>query len=376
MKKIFICGGYVRDRLLGRVAKDIDYVVVGATPEEMLADGFVQVGADFPVFLHPETREEYALARRERKVAAGYHGFETEFDVSVTLKEDLSRRDLTINAMAMDDEGNIIDPFNGYPDLSAGILRHTTTAFAEDPLRVLRVARFVARYKGFKIADETMELMKDIVDAKELEHLSKERIYLEFIKAMSEADPFRFIACLKHSGALKVVFPELYEAIMSHSVRAIIPVINTLTDLESPTQRMAYLLMLAVRKEAIDEISERMKIPNEVKQLAKDAFEFRTACGSSSARSIVELFDVIKGSYSGGRLWEAQAMFEIIHPNLAIEPSVMLRLHFEYLSVSFESLTEDQRSTLKGKAIGEAIKAERINRITDYMRKNDMQFFF
>src|ERR1700716_1563227 len=160
--KIYAVGGAVRDELLGLPVKDRDYVVVGATPDEMLELGYQQVGKDFPVFLHPETHEEYALARTERKTARGYHGFEFDAAPDVTLEQDLARRDLTINAIARDDDGTLIDPFNGAEDLSAGILRHVSAAFAEDPVRILRVARFAARF-GFAVAPETMHLMHAMV---------------------------------------------------------------------------------------------------------------------------------------------------------------------------------------------------------------------
>ena len=179
----FLVGGAVRDELLGRPVKDRDWVVVGSTPDEMIDAGFEQVGADFPVFLHPETKEEFALARQEEKTGPGYHGFETRFDPSVTLEDDLVRRDLTINAMARDADGNLIDPHHGIADLRAGILRHVSDAFAEDPLRVLRVARFAARY-NFDVAPETMELMKKLVASGELDHLTPERVWAELEKAV------------------------------------------------------------------------------------------------------------------------------------------------------------------------------------------------
>ena len=173
-------GGAVRDTLLGYPHRETDRVVVGSTPEEMIAQGFTQVGRDFPVFLHPESKEEYALARTERKSGPGYHGFVVHADPSVTLEEDLERRDLTINAMAMDEDGVVTDPFGGQADLDAKILRHVSPHFVEDPLRVLRVARFAARYNhlGFTVAEETLSLMAEIVAANELPHLSTERVWL------------------------------------------------------------------------------------------------------------------------------------------------------------------------------------------------------
>lgn len=186
--KVYKVGGFVRDTLLGLDPKDIDYVVVGSSPEEMLSKGFAPVGEDFPVFLHPETKDEYALARTERKVGHGYHGFETYFSSDVTLEEDLMRRDLTVNSMAMDDDGNVIDPFNGQEDLKNRILRHTSVAFKEDPVRALRIARFKARY-DFEVADDTIELIKEMKANGEFQHLKSERVLEELKKGMKENDP-------------------------------------------------------------------------------------------------------------------------------------------------------------------------------------------
>ena len=209
--KIYLVGGCVRDKLLGIEPKDLDYVVVGGNPEYFLSKNYQQVGADFPVFLHPETKDEYALARKERKVGDGYHGFECQYDESVSLEEDLMRRDLTINSMAMDDSNHIIDPFMGKRDLVDKKLRHVSNHFREDPLRVLRVARFLARYKklGFSIHPNTMDLMKEMTDAGELNHLTPERIKLETDKALLEHNPEEYFYALKECGALKIVFPEI-----------------------------------------------------------------------------------------------------------------------------------------------------------------------
>lgn len=198
-----LVGGAVRDHLLGIQSKDRDYVVVGSSPEEMIANGFMQVGASFPVFLHPVTGDEYALARTERKTGVGYHGFSTTYDSSVTLEDDLARRDLTINSMAMTDNLQIIDPFNGIKDLENGVLRHTSEAFADDPLRVLRLARFAARYH-FSVADETMELSRKLVDSGELDALPRERIWTELYKGFTEKAPSRMLKVLQDAHAMKV----------------------------------------------------------------------------------------------------------------------------------------------------------------------------
>jgi tRNA nucleotidyltransferase (CCA-adding enzyme) len=209
--KVYLVGGAVRDRLLGIPVRDRDYVVVGAKPEELLRLGYKPVGKDFPVFLHPQTSEEYALARTERKTGRGYHAFAFDTDSSVTLEEDLRRRDLTINAMAEDEDAGLIDPFGGENDLRDRILRHVSPAFAEDPVRVLRVARFAARYasRGFRIADETMTLMKEMVGSGEVEHLVPERVWAETQKALAESKPSAFVRTLRDCGALAVQFPEI-----------------------------------------------------------------------------------------------------------------------------------------------------------------------
>jgi tRNA nucleotidyltransferase (CCA-adding enzyme) len=209
--KAYLVGGAVRDKRLGLPVKDRDYVVVGATPAEMVAKGFRPVGADFPVFLHPETKEEYALARTERKSGHGYKGFTVYSTPDVTLEDDLRRRDLTINAMAEDENGALIDPFGGANDLSDGVLRHVSPAFAEDPVRILRVARFAARYAkwGFHVAHGTNALMKKMVENGEVDHLVPERVWAECEGALGEPAPSRFFVVLRGCGALARIFPEI-----------------------------------------------------------------------------------------------------------------------------------------------------------------------
>lgn len=209
--RTYLVGGAVRDRLLGLPVKDRDWVVTGATPAELLQQGFKTVGSDFPVFLHPHTGEEYALARTERKTAKGYHGFHFHAAPEVTLEADLARRDLTINAMAQDDAGNLIDPYGGQADLQQRLLRHVSAAFAEDPVRILRVARFAARFAplGFQVAADTQQLMREMVAAGEVDALVPERVWQETVKALAEPAPERFFEVLRECGALRVLFPEL-----------------------------------------------------------------------------------------------------------------------------------------------------------------------
>ena len=216
---VFVVGGAVRDALMGQRVNDRDWVVVGSTPEAMTAQGFVPVGKDFPVFLHPQTREEYALARTERKTARGYKGFAVQAAPDVTLEEDLARRDLTVNAMAVPEAlahqapttwtGQIVDPYGGQRDLQSKVLRHVTEAFAEDPVRILRLARFAARFADFSVAGDTMALMRQMVEDGEVDHLVPERVWQELAKGLMAPKPSRMFAVLRECGALKVLLPEL-----------------------------------------------------------------------------------------------------------------------------------------------------------------------
>ena len=216
---VFVVGGAVRDALMGLSVSDRDWVVVGSTPETMTAQGYAPVGKDFPVFLHPQTREEYALARTERKTARGYKGFAVQAAPDVTLEEDLARRDLTVNAMAVPEAlahephsawtGHIIDPYGGQRDLQAKVLRHVTGAFAEDPVRILRLARFAARFADFSVAEETMALMRQMVEDGEVDHLVPERVWQELARGLMSSQPSRMFEVLRACGALKVLLPEL-----------------------------------------------------------------------------------------------------------------------------------------------------------------------
>ena len=271
-------GGAVRDTLLDYPHHETDWVVVGSTPEEMRSAGFKQVGRDFPVFLHPDTKEEFALARTERKSGPGYHGFEVHADPSVTLEEDLMRRDLTINAMAMDESGAIIDPYGGQADLDAKILRHVSPHFVEDPLRVLRVGRFAARYHhlGFTVAEETLSLMSEIVAADELPHLSSERIWVETEKALSEQHPEVYCQVLSDCGALAALLPEL----------AISQGISALGRAAPHTQRAdcRWAALLADLPEIrAQEASERLKAPSAYSLLAT-----RVSGGRSSVKTALK----------------------------------------------------------------------------------------
>ena len=356
--KIFRCGGCVRDILLGLEPKDIDYVVIGATPEEMIAQGFTQVGADFPVFLHPETKEEYALARKERKVGVGYHGFETVFDTSVTLEEDLYRRDLTINSMAQDIEtGEIIDPYNGRKDLADKRLRHTSEAFSEDPLRALRVARFAARY-GFFIAEETIKLMDKIAQSGELQSISKERVWIEFEKALSEKKPIMFFHYMHgdcHS-LMEQVFPELVYANFEEDVFKLVT---------NAHQRMAYLLMVIKDDDNdIFEISRRMRIPTEIAQLASNAIKLEKFIEQPiTAEKTVEIFDAFRVHNNISLFAEVITFLTNVKPSTSDFWGIIMKMMIGYREVTFIP------PHLKGREIGEYLKSERVNRIREILQE-------
>jgi tRNA nucleotidyltransferase (CCA-adding enzyme) len=266
--KIYTVGGAVRDELLGVPVQDRDHVVVGATPEEMLKLGYKPIGKDFPVFLHPESKEEYALARTERKTGRGYHGFAFHAAPDVTLEQDLGRRDLTINALAKDEQGRIIDPFNGARDLEAGVLRHVSPAFAEDPVRVLRVARFAARF-AFAIAPETLDLMRKMAENGEVDALVPERVWQELARGLMEREPSRLFEVLHECAALPRILPEmalLYEepAAAAESMR--------LLDLAAGEGRKLEVRIAVLARScdplAIESLAERIKLPAAGRDLA------------------------------------------------------------------------------------------------------------
>lgn len=269
--EIYLVGGAVRDQLLSFPVYDKDWVVVGATPQQMLDQGFRPVGKDFPVFIHPETGDEYALARTERKSGKGYTGFQYYASPEVTLEQDLIRRDLTINAMAQDNNGLIIDPYHGQQDLQQRLLRHVSPAFAEDPLRVLRVARFAARYAhlDFTIAEPTLELMRQLSASDELQHLTAERVWQEFQRALGEPAPDVFIITLHRCGALETLFPELDQlAADSDSLQLL------RAELAAPS-RFAILMSRAVMHHPVAEqqtiirtFCEHQRTPNLFRDLA------------------------------------------------------------------------------------------------------------
>lgn len=263
--KMYLVGGAVRDQLLGKPVLEKDWVVVGGTAGEMLKLGFQQVGKEFPVFLHPKTKEEYALARTERKIGRGYTGFEFHADPNVTLEEDLKRRDLTINAMAQMEDGTLIDPYQGALDLKNRLLRHVSDAFAEDPVRILRVARFAARF-GFEVADKTMDLMRFMVNSGEIDALVPERVWKELERALSQPYPEKFFEVLRECGALAVLFP----GITSDGLMAL-----KKATLLSPKASVRFAgLVHDFTEDGINQFCERFRLPREYRELALVVFKY------------------------------------------------------------------------------------------------------
>ena len=403
---IYLVGGAVRDALLGYPFTERDWVVVGATPDDLLQQGYTQVGRDFPVFLHPETKEEYALARTERKQGHGYHGFTVHADRGVTLEEDLQRRDLTINAMARRDDGSLVDPFNGQKDLEQRILRHVSPAFVEDPLRVLRVARFAARYAhlGFTVAPETLALMGEIVAQGELEHLSIERVWVETERALREANPEAFVQVLRDCGALQALMPEV-EALFGVPQRAEHhPEVDTGAHLLLVLAQAARLCREHDRLESrivfaalthdlgkgitpenilpshrghehaglplVEALCRRLRVPNEHRQLALAVCEHHLNCHRSRELrpgTLLRLLD------STGALRDEDRFEAFL---LACEADARGRLGYndlpypqgDYLRAARRiaagvRAADVQREGLQGPAIGEALREERIRRL-------------
>lgn len=292
--KVYAVGGAVRDELLGLPVKDRDYVVVGATPDEMAALGYRPVGRDFPVFLHPETHEEHALARTERKTARGYRGFEFRAAPDVTLEQDLGRRDLTINAIAKDAAGNIIDPFDGAGDLKRGVLRHVSPAFAEDPVRILRVARFAARF-GFEIAPETFALMRRMASEGEADALVPERVWQELARGMMEAKPSRMLEVLRDCGALARVAPEL-DALFgdADSASGALAALDAAAAAGNPLEIRFAALARHLDPLAVEAVCGRLKAPAACRNLALLAARHANTIADAAdldAAGFLELFD-------------------------------------------------------------------------------------
>lgn len=363
---IYKVGGAVRDRLLGRPVSDIDWLVVGATVEEMHAKGFRPVGADFPVFLHPKTGEEYALARTERKSGRGYGGFTFHASPDVTLEEDLIRRDLTINAMAEDEMGTVYDPYHGQDDLDQRLLRHVSPAFAEDPLRVLRVARFAARYAplGFRVADETLELMRQISASGELQALTAERCWKEIERALMEAQPQVFFQVLHACGALRELLPEFDD-----TPKALAALEQAAMHEQTLQVRWACLLQ-SLTPAAIKAVNQRLKAPRECQELALltgECMKLGNQAQELPATALLELlqkFDVYRRPQRFEDFLIACEMTALGEGKAGYPQADYLRgAAAAARAVDVKPLV---LTGLTGQALGEALKGERLKALEAY----------
>lgn len=398
--QVYMVGGAVRDKLLKRAYTDKDFVVVGATPEQMLQAGFIQVGDDFPVFLHPKTKEEYALARTERKSGKGYKGFEVYASPEVTIEEDLLRRDLTINAMAievkglMDDTpitGEVVDPYNGQQDIKDKVLRHVSEAFSEDPLRVLRIARFYGRFydpkleqdkneHNFIVAPETIALIGQINDSDELKHLTAERVWQETSRALLQNSPQAYIDCLMKVGSLPYVMPNLAEALNNTSTKDLVFGALQIAAQQNfnLAQRWA-ILMLAFTTEPMDQLesstnlegcqswlaeakalAQLLKVPKKIAQFAQayiTCYPYLTHYAQLTAEDIAKLITITKADKSELEL------SELLQVHKVVELSYQ-QLQFSKYIQAFKAITiNDVDEGLKGSAIGEAIHQARVEAI-------------
>lgn len=404
--EIYLVGGAVRDKLLGLPVKERDWVVIGETPESMVKQGFRPVGKDFPVFLHPKTHEEYALARTERKTAPGYKGFTVHAAPDVSLEQDLIRRDLTINAMAMTQEGRLIDPYGGQFDLEQRIFRHISPAFAEDPVRILRVARFAARYGhlGFMLAEDTLVLMRSMAAAGEVDHLVPERIWAELFKALNEKSPSAFFYTLKDCAALDKIFPEInclfgvpqpekHHPEIDTGIHAMLCLEQAALLSSTPEVRFAALvhdLGKGVSPKSnwphhyghetqglpiLEQMCERLRVPNSFKALAKQVMQYHTHCHRAfelRASTINDMLAALGAYKSPNKLPEFL---------LACEADAKGRTGFENshypqaellsgaakaaASVDTSSIINGQ---LQGSKIGEAIRSLRIKAIVEFIK--------
>jgi tRNA nucleotidyltransferase (CCA-adding enzyme) len=405
--EIYLVGGAVRDQLLGLTVKERDWVVIGETPESMVKQGFRPVGKDFPVFLHPQSREEYALARTERKTAPGYKGFAVHASPDVSLEQDLIRRDLTINAMAMTPQGQLIDPYGGQPDLEQRIFRHISPAFAEDPVRILRVARFAARYAelGFTLAEETRVLMQLMVTAGEVDHLVPERVWAELFKALNEKSPSAFFYTLKQCAALDKIFPEISRLFGVPQPEKYHPEIDTGIHAMLCLEQAALLSSNAeVRFAALvhdlgkgvspkehwpshhghesqglpilETMCTRLRVPNSFKALAMQVMQYHTHCHRAFELRASTLTDMLTalGAYK-----PSNKLAEFL---LACEADAKGRTGFEQTPYPQAKLLSDAaraaasvdtsailNSELKGAQIGEAIRRLRIKAVSELINR-------
>jgi|SRR5271157_644044 len=361
--KTYLVGGAVRDQMMGNPVSDMDYVIVGATHEDMIAAGYERVGADFPVYLHPTSKNEYALARTERKSGKGYLGFEVDFKPTITLKQDLERRDLTINSIALSEDGDIFDPFGGVRDIHNKVLRHTSEAFAEDPLRVIRLARFYARFDAFTIAPETVQLAIQLVDSGELEHLSRERFWSEMEKTFKQTKRLdRFFAVLDIFGVMdkvsffKDVFGSPWCLQQSHvipSIAAQIPLYSLSEDI-----RLGTLVALIAN---VNAKQESQVIPTRVKKLTQNMRAVRAMHSDRNAEKILGLLKSNRAFNEGGSINDTiMAMYiaEQVGEKLPLT-AAKLQIALNYAA----AITGVNYQHLSGPEVGKAIDAARLDAI-------------
>jgi tRNA nucleotidyltransferase (CCA-adding enzyme) len=374
--QVYLVGGAVRDRLLNLPVRERDWVVVGARPEDLLAQGFIAVGREFPVFLHPQTHEEYALARLERKTAPGYRGFITEFSPDVSLQEDLARRDLTINAMAQDAEGTIIDPYQGRADLQAQRLRHVSPAFVEDPVRILRVARFAARFAtlGFSVAPETLILMRSMVAAGEVQALVAERIWQETDRALITARPDVYFQVLQDCDALSVIFPEVKalhdgsKKLYQDTLRAL----RTAAGLNySAAIRFAVLTRHFAQGDAIEQMTARLKVPNEYRDLAVLTLEHHGTISEALNLDPATILKLLERCDAFRRKERFENLLRICGVYLR-KQNALVYLRAALIAAAEVALSEPERQGLQGEAIRLALHNKRLNRLTEFRESHEL----
>lgn len=349
---------------MGRAITERDWVVVGATPQVMLDLGFRPVGKDFPVFLHPQTQEEYALARAERKIAPGYTGFQIFATPDISLEEDLKRRDLTINAMAQAEDGSIVDPYHGQQDLQAGILRHVSLAFIEDPVRILRVARFAARFGNFTIHPSTLALMQEMVRQGEINALVVERVWQEWKKALTESYPQRFLEVLANCGALEILFPEFSACSQCNAKLA------KAAQITSDGKMRFVVLLQALARSQIVTLGQRYRIPNEYNELALlvatyyPTFQQVLSIQAAEIIPLLESLNAFKHNSKFSQFLEACLIIEQQSPAALQKAQYLQEAQILANSVPVAPLLE---KGLQGKEIGQALREERIKKLEDIL---------
>lgn len=356
--QVYLVGGAVRDKLLGLPVHEQDWLVVGATPTQLLDLGYQQVGKDFPVFLHPETKDEYALARTERKTAPGYSGFSFNASPDVTIEEDLQRRDLTINAIAEAHNGQLIDPYNGQADIANKVLRHVSPAFAEDPVRILRIARFSARFAslGFNVAEETVKLMRDMVANGEVNALVPERVWQEWHKALAEKDPAMFFQVLQECGALTVLFPTIakhYQAVIQNLV---------LASKQSRERKIRFAAsMVPLSLDEIREICRCYIVPSDFKKLAMQVVTTQEALPNlSHPEAFLQLLEKLDTFRRPQQLSDVKKVISALNMS-AQQIDKLEQAYYVAKTIDTKSIAA---SGLPGSEIGALIHAERLKAIT------------